>query len=180
MSDVGLLWRGFWDILYKIYAKRRTYVGETIHSYLICALLSMAPISELRGAIVTGIGLGLSPVLLYFICVVCNMLPIPFIILFIRKILHLMKSWGGIFERVASWIEKKAHKNMDIYYKYAVFGLYIFVAIPLPGTGAWTGALIAAFLDLRLKNAIPAIAAGVATAGIIMLVLSLGVKGIIS
>jgi len=154
-------------------------VGETIHSILICALLSMAPISELRGAIPMGIGFGLQPALVYAVCVVCNMIPVPFIIVFIRKILHIMKGWGGFFGKAAKWVEKKAHKHMNIYYKYAVLGLYIFVAIPLPGTGAWTGALIAAFLDLRLKNAVPAIGAGVATAGIIMLALSLGVKGII-
>lgn len=156
-------------------------MSETLKSILICIALSIAPISELRGGITYGIGLGgLDPWLTYIICVIANMIPVPFIILFIRRILQFMDRRGGVLSKISGWLQDRAQKKIAIYYKYALFGLYVLVAIPLPGTGAWTGALIAAILDLRLKNALPAIALGVATAGIIMLVLSLGVVGLFS
>lgn len=147
---------------------------------LICALLSMAPIVELRAALPVALASGLPTVFSYFLCVICNMIPVPFIILFIRKILVWMKKVGGKFKSVAEWVENKAQKKLLMYQKYEMLGLYILVAVPLPGTGAWTGALVAAFLGMRLKHAVPVILAGVATAGLAMVLVSLGVIHVVT
>ena len=137
------------------------------HNILVCALLAMAPVVELRGAL---------PALpLYLLCVVCNLIPVPFIIVFIRRVLGWMARRGGKLGKIAAFVERHAHKKLEIYRKYEMLGLFILVAIPLPGTGAWTGALIAGLRDLRLRYALPVIGAGVAAAGIIMLALSHGV-----
>ena len=142
---------------------------------LICGVMSMVPVIELRGALPVGIAMGLNPILCYFLCVICNMIPVPFIILFIRQILEWMGKRGGFLAKVSDWVLNRAQKKLVEYEKYETAGLFIFVAIPLPGTGAWTGALIAAILGMRLKHAIPSIFLGVLTAGAIMLLVSLGV-----
>ena len=147
---------------------------------LICALLSMTPVVELRAALPVALASGLPPVFSYVLCVVCNMIPVPFIILFIRKILAWMKKIGGKFNSVAEWVENKAQKKLLVYQKYEILGLFILVAVPLPGTGAWTGALVAAFLGMRLKHSVPVIFAGVATAGLVMLLVSLGVIHVVT
>lgn len=139
-------------------------------------LCSMVPIIELRGAIPLGATLELPFYLNYIICVIGNMIPVPFILLFIRHILNWMKKLPKL-DKIAIWIENKAEKNKAKVLKYATFGLFFFVALPLPGTGAWTGSLVAAMLDMRLKKAIPAILLGVMTAGIIMTLASYGVLG---
>ena len=95
--------------------------------------------------------------------------------MFIRRILGWMARRGGKLGKIAAFVERHAHKKLEIYRKYEMLGLFILVAIPLPGTGAWTGALIAGLRDLRLRYALPVIGAGVAAAGIIMLALSHGV-----
>jgi len=138
--------------------------------------ISMLPIVELRGAIPIGAGLDLPWWLNYLLSVMGNMLPVPFILLFIRHILHWMKKVKHL-DRIAIWIEEKAHKKSADVLKYASFGLFLFVAIPLPGTGAWTGSLIAALLDMRLKYALPSIAAGVIVAGFLMTGASYGFLG---
>jgi len=135
-------------------------------------LISMIPIVELRGAIPIGVGWGLPLWLVYIVCVVGNMVPVPFIILFIRKIFEWMKKRGGWMESLVLKMEEKAEKGAKLFYKYELLGLFILVAIPLPGTGAWTGALVAAMLEIRIKTAVPVIAAGVATAGLVMMILS--------
>ena len=140
----------------------------------------MTPIVELRAALPAGIAMGLDPWLAYFICVVFNMLPVPVIILFLRPVLDWMRRRGGLFHKIAHWVDSKAEKNAKVYRKYELLGLFILVAVPLPGTGAWTGALVASFLDMRLKRAVPVIFAGVATAGLLMLAFSLGVINIVS
>lgn len=147
---------------------------------VICALLAMAPVVELRAALPVALAKGLPPVFSYVLCVVCNMIPVPFIILFIRKILAWMNKVGGKLSSVAQWVENKAQKKLLVYQQYELLGLFILVALPLPGTGAWTGALVAAFLGLRLKNAVPVIFAGVATAGLVMLLVSLGVISVVT
>lgn len=131
-------------------------------------LISMVPIVELRGAIPVALASGVD--LLPAICVsmIGNLLPIPFIILFIRKILEWLKSHKGRMQRLANWVEAHAAKRIPKVQKYAFWGLVLFVAIPLPGTGAWSGALIAAMLDMRLKKAFPAIMLGVIIAGLIV------------
>ncbi|MBE6599421.1 MAG: small multidrug export protein [Ruminococcaceae bacterium] len=133
----------------------------------------MVPIIELRGAIPTGIlGMGLNPVLVFIVSVIGNMLPVPIILLFVRRVFEWMKRKSKRLGDIARKFEAKAESKKDKVLKYEVLGLMLFVAIPAPGTGAWTGALIAAMLDMRLKKAVPTIALGVLTAGIIMSVVS--------
>ena len=145
--------------------------------YVLVFLVSMVPIIELRGAIPIGIGWGLKTIPTYLIGVVGNMIPVPFILLFIRAILKYMLKSERL-KPIAEWIYRKAEKNTGKVEKYTTFGLFLFVAIPLPGTGAWTGALVAALLNIRMKYALPSIFAGVLTAGFIMTVGSELVKAI--
>ena len=147
-----------------------------IKDILYVFLCSMVPILELRGAIPLGVGLDLPFYINYVICVIGNMIPVPFILLFIRNILHWMQKIPKL-NKIAAWIENKAEKNKAKVLRYATFGLYVFVALPLPGTGAWPGALVAAMLDMRMKKALPAIFLGVMTAGVIMSLASYGVLG---
>ena len=127
----------------------------------------MVPILELRAAIPLGCALGLPWYVCYPLCVVGNLLPVPFILLFIRRILSWMKT-VRFFSPVARWVEEKGRKHSVRVAKGAAIGLVLFVGIPIPGTGAWTGALIAAMLDIRFRYALPAITAGVLLAGFIM------------
>lgn len=128
----------------------------------------MVPVVELRGAIPFGLSQGLSPWEAFFFAAAGNMLPVPFIILLIRRIFDLLAR----IPRVKGWIDslvKKAHLKGHLVGKYRVPGLILLVAVPLPGTGAWTGALVAAVLEIRLRNALPAILLGVLIAGGIVL-----------
>ncbi len=139
---------------------------------IFCSMLSMVPIAELRVAIPLGLANGLPPLPLYLICVFFNLLPVPFIILFLRKILLWMKSRKGLLNKISLWIELHGQKKLKIYRKYELIGLFILVAVPLPGTGTWTGALVAALMGLRLKSALPAIGLGAATAGVVVTLIS--------
>ena len=105
------------------------------------------------------------------------MVPIPFILLFIRKIFSLLKKIPSV-EKAITKLEARSIRKADNVKKYRLWGLFLFVAIPLPGTGAWTGALIADLLDIRIKHSLPAIAAGVLVAGIIISMLSYGLFGL--
>ena len=129
--------------------------------------VSMVPILELRAAIPLGCALGIPWQVCYPLCVIGNLLPVPFILLFIRRILSWMKT-VRFFSPIANWVEKKGQKHSARVAKGAAIGLILFVGIPIPGTGAWTGALIAAMLDIRFRYALPAIALGVLLAGFIM------------
>ena len=137
-------------------------------------LISMVPVIELRGAIPIATANGLN----FWIAIVCaiigNLIPVPFIIIFIRKIFALIRKWSKKIDKVVIKLEERAHQKSDVVRKYAFWGLVILVAIPLPGTGAWTGALVAAMLEMRLKHAFPAIAFGVIIAGIIVSVVTYG------
>jgi uncharacterized membrane protein len=118
------------------------------------------------------------PIESFLISVVGNLIPIPFVILLGRPIFNWLKKtklFAGLMEKLEKRIEKKADSVM----KKAALGLYFFVAIPLPGTGAWTGALIASMFDMRFKYALPAIVLGVLTAGIIMTVGSYGISSLV-
>ncbi len=139
--------------------------------------LSMVPLLELRGAIPAGWAAGLEWYVSYTVCVIGNIIPVPFILLFIRAIFDFMKKRGGKLESIAVWFESKGAKKSDKVTKYATFGLFLFVAIPLPGTGAWMGSLIAALMNMRLKHSLISITLGVLCAGLIM---SLACYGIIS
>jgi len=135
-------------------------------------LVSMVPIVELRGGIPFGVALGLPYYLAFPFAVVGNILPAPFIIVYIRRIFAWMRRYMPRLNRVVDSLERKAHLKGRKVSKYQYLGLWLFVAIPLPGTGAWTGSLAAAFLDMRLKNAMPAVLLGVITAGCIMTALT--------
>lgn len=152
---------------------------EQIKDYLYVFFCSMVPLIELRGAIPIGAALEMPWVPNLIISVLGNMLPIPFILLFIRRILAWMKTTKH-FHKIAEWLENKAAKNTAKVMKYASFGLTIFVGIPLPGTGAWTGALVAALLDMRMKYSLPSIFAGVVIAAFIMSGISYGFLGFLS
>ena len=141
---------------------------------LITFFMSMVPVIELRGALPAGVGMGLSPWTAFAVSVIGNMVPVPFIILFIRRILDWMKRFDS-FRRIAEKLEEKAKKHEDKIVKYEALGLFVLVALPLPGTGAWTGSLVAAIFDLRLRSAVPVIFAGVLTAGLIVLFITYGV-----
>lgn len=151
---------------------------STLTKYLIVFGMSMVPVIELRGAVPYGVAarLPLLPVLIT--AILGNMVPVPFILLFIRKILDWMKTREGFLKKVADKLEARALSKSDVLEKYAAFGLFVLVAIPLPGTGAWTGALVAAVFRLKWKHAIPSIFAGVVAAGIIMSIVSYGVKAL--
>ena len=145
----------------------------SLKNYLWVFFLSMVPVLELRAAIPIGATLGLEWVANYLICVIGNMIPVPIILLFVRHVLEWMKKIPHL-DKIALRVENKAQKNTPKVQKYASLGLLIFVARPLPGTGAWTGALVAAMLDMRMKYAIPSIFCGVLIAGLIMSLASYG------
>ncbi len=130
-------------------------------------LISMVPVIELRGALPVALASGVSLPLSIFLTVLGNMLPIPFILLFIRPLFKYFKKLGALRNFIQR-LEERAFKKSEKVSKNNFWGLVIFVAIPLPGTGAWTGALIAALLDMRLKYALPAIFVGVLLASVIV------------
>lgn len=149
---------------------------EKISEEWIIFIISLFPILELRGGLIAAGLLGVPWAKAFAICFVGNMLPVPFILLFIRKIFEVMKR-SKAFKKIVIKMEKKAEKNSEKVKKYELLGLFLLVAIPLPGTGAWTGALVAALMDIRLKKSIPAIALGVVAAGLIVSALMYGVVG---
>ena len=155
--------------------------------YLICFLISMVPIVELRGAIPFGIANGLDPIWLFPICIIGNMLPVPLIYFFARKVLV----WGQdkkFIGKFFTWCIKKGEKGGEKLQKKGGKGLFIalmlFVGIPIPGTGAWTGTLAASFLNMGFKRSVIAVICGVLIAGTIMGVgtymVKMGVGGIFS
>lgn len=143
---------------------------------VIVFIVSLLPILELRGGLIAAKILGIDFAKAFLICYIGNMLPIPFILLFIRKIFIWLKKFkkvNGLIEKLEVRSIRKAEKIK----KYRLWGLFAFVAIPLPGTGAWTGALAADLFDIRIKNSLPVIAAGVLVAGLIVSALSYGLFG---
>lgn len=153
----------------------KTVIGKSI----ITLLVSMVPIIELRGAIPIATGMGLSPWIAIPIAIVGNLIPVPFIIIFIKRIFAWMRKVSPKLNGIVDKMEAKAEKNKEKVLKYAFWGLALFVAIPLPGTGAWTGALVAAMLDMPLKKAFPSVVIGVLGAGIIISFVSYGAASII-
>ena len=140
----------------------------------------MVPVVELRGAIPFGVVRGLNIWTAIIASVLGNLVPVPFIILFIRRIFAWMRAHMPKLDGLVTRMEKKAEKNRAAVEKYAFWGLAILVAIPLPGTGAWTGALVAAMMEMRLKRAFPAIVIGVVIAGVIVSVVTYGAQAIFS
>ena len=146
--------------------------------YLYVFGLSMVPVIELRGAIPLGVAMGLDLWVLFLVAMLGNILPVPFLVLFGGKVLRYFakfEKFGKPFRKILELGEQKVAKM----HKTLFWGLLAFVAIPFPGTGAWTGALISITLGLDMKRAFPPIALGVVCAGIIMMVFSYGVGAII-
>ena len=136
-------------------------------------IISMIPFIELRGSIIFGAAMGIPWQHAFLVSFLGNILPVPFLILLARPIFAWLKTTrllAGFTQKVEDQLMKKADKVTV--QKYSAVGLFLFVAIPLPGTGAWTGSLAAAFLDMRLRKAFPAVLLGVLTAGCIMTALT--------
>ena len=137
-------------------------------------LVSMVPLVELRGSIPLGAALGLDWVSVFGLSIIGNLLPVPFIILFGQKIFEWLKK-SRFFSKYAIAYENRLMKKAEGVMKYSAMGLCLFVAVPLPGTGAWSGAVIAILLNMRMKYALPSIALGVVIAGAIMTAGSYGI-----
>ena len=138
-------------------------------------IISMLPVVELRGSIPAAALMDVPWPEAYTLCVVGNMVPVPFLVLFSRRVFNYLRR--GILKKQVQWVERRMGKKAVTVKKYRALGLFILVMIPLPGTGAWTGALVAAALNMRLKHALISIFFGVAAAGGIMTVLSYGLLG---
>lgn len=153
-----------------------TYFGKLVYTFLI----SMVPIIELRAAVPIAYSSGVNIFVAVAVSVIGNLLPVPFIIIFIKKIFAFIRKIMPKLDSFVTRLEERAEKKSDVVKKYAFWGLFILVAIPLPGTGAWTGALVAAFLEMKLKDAFPAIALGVVCAGIIVAFITCGAGALVS
>ena len=148
-------------------------LGATLTTFF----MAMVPVIELRGALPVGVAAGLPVWAATIIAILGNMVPIPFILLLLRRVFRWMRKLPKI-GAVVDKLEQRAHLKGETVRKYRTLGLIILVAIPLPGTGAWTGALVADVLDIRMKTAIPAIFAGVCIAGVIVAIVTYGVVGL--
>lgn len=153
----------------------QNFFGEILYT----AMAAMVPVAELRFAIPFGHNaLGLNIWLAAAAAMVGNLLPIPFVIIYVRRVFAFLRRKLPWLNRAVDKLERKAAGKQDTVNKYGFWGLCVLVAIPLPGTGAWTGALVTAFMDMRLKKALPAIALGVLIAGIVVTFLTMGVTAV--
>lgn len=154
--------------------------GFAYSDEIIIFLISVLPVLELRGGLIAASLLGVDLIPAMIICYLGNILPIPFILLFLKRIFAFMKA-HGILVKFVEWLENRgASKGEEVKNsRWEKWGLLVFVAIPLPGTGGWTGALIASVLNMKVKDSFPVIAVGVAVAGIIMAILSYGLLGVL-
>ncbi|HAT82055.1 COG2426 family protein [Eubacterium pyruvativorans] len=136
--------------------------------------ISMVPILELRAGIPAGVAAGLNPWQAMLVAVAGNILPVPFALLFLRKILRTLRRTSSRLNRIIARYEQKTLTKAEKVRKYEALGLLLFVAVPLPGTGAWTGAVIASILEIRLKTAVPMILLGLLIAGVIVTSITYG------
>ncbi|MBQ7871498.1 MAG: small multi-drug export protein [Oscillospiraceae bacterium] len=150
-----------------------TMFGKALLTFLISAV----PVLELRGGIPYGIAAGLDPWVAFVASVLGNTVPVPFILLFIRRIFQWMKKYPRL-GKIACKLEERAEKKSGKVRNSELVGLCILVAIPLPGTGAWTGALVASLMDMRIKRALPSIFVGVLIAGVLVTLAATGVKAL--
>lgn len=149
-----------------------TTVGRLLQTFFI----SMVPVAELRVGIPYGYSLGLQPLAAALAAVAGNLFPVPVIIVYVRQIFAWLRKKSRRLDGWISGMERKAEQKGEKVRRYGALGLCLLVAIPLPGTGAWTGALVAAVLGLRTREAMPPIALGVVIAAVIVLVMTLGVS----
>ncbi|MBQ7121387.1 MAG: small multi-drug export protein [Clostridia bacterium] len=154
------------------------FFQDKIPKELVIFLISMLPVVELRGGMIAASLLGVGLLEAFVICYVGNILPIPFILLFIRKIFAFLKRFK-FTRKIVEKLESSSMRKSDKVKKGSKWGLLTFVAIPLPGTGGWTGSLIAALLDMRIKTSFPVIALGVLIANFIMALFSYGLLDVI-
>lgn len=141
-------------------------------------LMAMVPVVELRGAIPLGVAAGLHPAAAAAAAMLGNLVPVPFLLLLVRKLFRRLRQISWLGPKIDR-LERRAHLKGRTVRKYRTLGLTILVAIPLPGTGAWTGALVADVLDIRMRTALPAIAAGVVIAGCITTAVTCGVAWVL-
>lgn len=147
---------------------------ETVFGKLLLTFTTaMIPVVELRGAIPVGVAAGLPPAVACAVAILGNLLPVPFIMLLARWVFNWLRD-SRLFGSKIVWLERRAHLKGRIVRRYRLPGLVVLVAIPLPGTGAWTGALVASLLDIRLRSALPAILLGLIIAGGITTAVTLG------
>lgn len=150
------------------------FASATMGKEIITFVISLLPVLELRGGLLAAGALNLNPVVAYIISIIGNLLPIPFILLFLNKIFDWMRKFK-FFSKIVEKLEAKAQKHKDKFEKGEFIALILFVGIPLPGTGAWTGSLIASLIGMDKKKAMLAIILGVLMASVIMMILSYGV-----
>lgn len=155
---------------------QETVLGQALITFFV----AMLPVIELRGAIPIGVSMGLNLWQALAASILGNMLPVPFIILFVRRVFEWLRVKSPRLESFVSKMESRAEGKWEQVHRYELLGLMILVAIPLPGTGAWTGALIAALMDIRLKNAVPAILLGVIIAAVLVAGITYGFSAIIA
>jgi uncharacterized membrane protein len=147
---------------------------------LVTFIISMLPVVELRLAIPVGVSMGLEVWQAAAISVVGNIIPVPFIIAFIRVIMDWLRTKSSTMQRFVRWLEAKGTgPKANRVRQFEFWGLLLFVAIPVPGTGAWTGALVAALLDVRMKRALPPIILGVVVAAVIVSLATAGVVNLL-
>ena len=151
-------------------------LSSHISAEMVIFIISMIPILELRGGLLAASLLNIPAATAIPICIVGNIIPIPFILLFIRQIFKLMKK-TKLFRGLVEALERRAMGKSDKIKRYEFWGLMLFVGIPLPGTGAWTGALIASLLEIDIKKSSLAILCGIVMATIIMYIVSYGLVG---
>ncbi len=152
---------------------------ETLFGKLLMTFgMSMVPVLELRAAIPMGVAAGLPPAVACAVAVVGNLIPVPVVMLLVRRLFDWLRDTPFFGPKIA-WLERRAHLKGRLVRKYRLPGLIILVGIPLPGTGAWTGALVASLLDIRMRHALPAIFVGLVIAGGITTAVTMGVASLL-
>ena len=163
-----------------ITAAIQNFFLNTVGKELCVLFCSMIPIIELRGAIPMGAVFGMPWYVTYLLSVIGNMLPVPFILLFIKAVITWMtNSKIKFFHKIADFLNKRVEKRRDKIERYSFWGVCLFVAVPLPVTGAWTGSLVAAMIDMKFWKALLSCLIGVMIAGVVMTLISYGIVGLV-
>jgi uncharacterized membrane protein len=149
-------------------------ISATYGKEILVFIISLMPILELRGGLIAAALIGLDPIPSYIISIIGNIIPVPFILLLINKILKWMRNSKHL-KGIANWLDAKVEKHKGQIEKFGYLGVVLFVGIPLPGTGAWTGSLIASVLEMDRKKTFGAVLIGLVMASIIMMLISFGV-----
>lgn len=150
--------------------------GSLMGKYIVIFIISLCPILELRGGLIAASLFNLPMWQSFLVCFIGNILPIPFILWLINPIFRKMRNWKFL-GKIVIWCEEKAHSKKEKIENLKYLGLFLFVGVPVPGTGAWMGCLIAALLNMDKKKSLIAAVLGVVLAGIIMLIFSYGILG---